>query len=332
MKQRDNRWPLVAVAAVLLMSCGGWQSPSPVCLEGAYLDDSGECVPQQANEHHIPFRAGYEARVTQAFHGYETHRDDVAYAVDFACEEGTPVTASRDGVVWSVRDDSDTGCPDPNCIEDANYVILDHGDGTFSAYYHLQHRGAVVEPGDQVCRGQLLGLCGETGYATGTHLHFAVLNTQWRTIPVRFAEVQRESAGLVFPRQSYVSENERSLYCDDTDYSRLGPGAFAHRGIFLESEIPMMVVAGEQETTRIEGEYTGGESHVAIHRRRVGGGEWIEQCSEVDDDGRFAFEVDWPPDIFDDGYYFVMLTGSDDNCKGPGWAWAYRVRVFDSEG
>ena len=322
---------LIAVAAFALVSCASSGAPSGICLSGAGLDGDGQCRTQQADEHHIPFRAGQEVRVTQGYHGYETHRDDASYAVDFACSEGTPVTASRSGVVWSVSDSSNTGCPEPDCVEDANYVIVDHGDGTFSTYYHLQHHGAVVEPGDTVCRGQLLGLCGDTGFATGAHLHFSVLDTRWRTIPVAFNEARDSSSGVVLARQSYESQNERLAQCDVDGYSHIPRNGFVHRGIVLDDDVPMVLESDDDRSTELRGRYLGEQSHVAVHRRRISGGEWIEECAEVDDDGRFSIDVDWPPHVFPDGYYFMMLTGSDEDCSAPGWSWAYRVQIRTSD-
>ena len=270
--------------------------------------------------------------MTQGFHGFDTHREDLAFAVDFACEEGTPITASRSGVVWSVRSDSNKSCPDPECVDDANYVVVDHGDGTYSSYFHLQHKGVVVEPGQQVCRGQLLGICGDTGYASGPHLHFALIGPQWNTLPVTFREASDDSPGVVLPRQAYESQNERLSTCSDTDYSRLGADAFAHRGILLSESLPLVIEEWEDRRMLVEGTYWGEESHVAIHRRRTDNNGWLEQCVEVDDDGAFSFDIDWPEQIFEPGYYFLMLTGSDENCSAPGWAWAYRVRVRSHHG
>ena len=297
-------------------------------MAGAQLTSSGECRAQVAQDHHIPFREGEEVRVTQSYHGFDTHREDMAYSVDFACDEGTPITASRDGVVWSVRSDSNMSCPDPECVDDANYVILDHGDGTYSSYFHLQHKGVTVEPGDQVCRGQVIGLCGDTGYASGPHLHFSVLNPHWTTVPVNFVELRDGGGpGVALPRETYTSKNQRTFGCSDSDYSRLGHDAFAHRGIMLNRSLPMVIESDEDRTMYVQGRYTGQESHVAIHRRRTTEREWIEQCIEPDEDGAFSFRVDWPQQIFDEGYYFLMLTGADSDCSAPGWSWAYRVRV-----
>ncbi|MBQ3151806.1 MAG: peptidoglycan DD-metalloendopeptidase family protein [Clostridia bacterium] len=53
-----------------------------------------------------------------------------------------------------------------------NYIIIDHGYGLFTAYYHLQT--LYVAGGDSVEQGQVIGLAGSTGNSTGPHLHFEV--------------------------------------------------------------------------------------------------------------------------------------------------------------
>lgn len=53
-----------------------------------------------------------------------------------------------------------------------NYVIIDHGAGLFTAYYHL--KTLYVEEGDTVAQGKIIGLAGSTGNSTGPHLHFEV--------------------------------------------------------------------------------------------------------------------------------------------------------------
>jgi len=83
--------------------------------------------------------------------------------VDLACPEGTPVKATADGTVSLAADDF---------ILHGQTVIIDHGHGISSLYIHLSSVG--VSPGQFVHRGDVIGLVGSTGVATGPHLHFAV--------------------------------------------------------------------------------------------------------------------------------------------------------------
>ncbi len=80
---------------------------------------------------------------------------------DIAAKEGTPVKAAGDGVVVLAGGDY---------FYSGNMVILDHGDGLQTIYAHLKK--ATVQVGDEVKQGDVIGLVGKTGRATGAHLHF----------------------------------------------------------------------------------------------------------------------------------------------------------------
>ena len=82
---------------------------------------------------------------------------------DFKASPGTPVTAVNDGVVVLAEERYFAG----------NSVIIDHGEGLYSCYYHLSRM--EVNVGQRVRKGQQIGLSGDTGRVTGPHLHFAVM-------------------------------------------------------------------------------------------------------------------------------------------------------------
>ena len=138
----------------------------------------------------LPYAAGRSYRVLQGYGSRFSHKGLEEFAVDFDMPEGTPVHAARDGVVARAVEVHTRGCWEDGCGRYANYIVILHEDGTTGEYYHLEKDGALVEVGDHVTRGQLIGLSGNTGHTTMPHLHFAVYraaiwgNTQ--SIPVRF--------------------------------------------------------------------------------------------------------------------------------------------------
>ncbi|GEM_PF-1980436 len=310
----------------LLFIPGCSRYASPVCLSGAFLDADRYCSPSKAPVHHIPFRHGFSTTVTQGFHGLYSHKGDEAYAIDFSCDSGDPIAASRSGKVLTVKEDSDEGCSDSSCTDLANYITIDHGDGTFSEYGHLQHLGALVEEGDNVCAGDLIGLCGTTGYSISPHLHFSLLDQSRRTLPVQFAEPRvNRGFGFAVPDTKYESQNGHRASCKKVNYSPLSRNAFAHQGIVLSEDIE---IEFDTEARVLEGEYFGDYPYVAIHKKAVDESDWKVACYPVKE-GRFKALIDW--ELEDKkGSYFLMLVGADERCSSPvsGWSWAYLIRYL----
>lgn len=83
--------------------------------------------------------------------------------LDVAVASGTPVKASAQGEVLAVGDYFFNG----------KTVFVDHGNGLITMYCHLEK--IDVRAGETVSKGQLLGLSGKTGRATGPHLHWSVV-------------------------------------------------------------------------------------------------------------------------------------------------------------
>lgn len=85
------------------------------------------------------------------------------YGVDLSAPTGTPIYASRSGVVTTASyEEGGAGY----------YVSINHLDGYASIYMHMTH--FIVSAGQQVSAGQVIGYCGSTGGSTGPHLHFGI--------------------------------------------------------------------------------------------------------------------------------------------------------------
>lgn len=111
------------------------------------------------------FRAPVRAAPTDSFGTRRVFNGELASihkGMDFRAHPGTPVVADNAGIVVLAR---------PLYYE-GNCVILDHGLGLFTISMHLSR--IRVHEGQQVAKGQLLGLSGATGRVTGPHLHWAV--------------------------------------------------------------------------------------------------------------------------------------------------------------
>ena len=86
--------------------------------------------------------------------------------IDIANGCGTPIKAAGNGVV--------VASGQPLWPWDSGYgVVIDHGGGVMTWYWHLQTR-VVVHAGQAISLGNVVGYEGRTGQATGCHLHFAV--------------------------------------------------------------------------------------------------------------------------------------------------------------
>ena len=82
--------------------------------------------------------------------------------IDIEAPTGTPVRAAGDGTVSDARMGAGYG----------REITLDHGHDLVTVYGHLSV--IAVTPGEHVTRGQVIGYVGQTGRATGPHLHYEV--------------------------------------------------------------------------------------------------------------------------------------------------------------
>ena len=149
----------------------------------------------------LPWAPGLSHVVAQAPGEEPTHQSLSAWDFDLQYEV---VLAARGGRVAMVRDSERMGGCDSAFGGRANYVLIDHGDGTSALYLHIDYEGALVQEGALVARGDAIGYsgssglsCGDGGWA-GPHLHFQVERTvpgesRSETIPITFSELKGDS-------------------------------------------------------------------------------------------------------------------------------------------
>jgi len=83
--------------------------------------------------------------------------------IDLAAPSGTSVQAPNNGKVTLAA---------PGLLSTGNTIVIDHGMGLFTSYYHLNTMNVTV--GESVKKGDIIGTVGSTGFSTGPHLHYAV--------------------------------------------------------------------------------------------------------------------------------------------------------------
>jgi murein DD-endopeptidase MepM/ murein hydrolase activator NlpD len=111
------------------------------------------------------FMAPIDSVTTEPFGTQRTFNgavQSVHQGLDYRASEGTPVRAANSGTVILARD----------LFFEGNCVVIDHGQGLLSLYFHLS--SMAIKEGDPVERGQMVGHSGGTGRVTGPHLHLAI--------------------------------------------------------------------------------------------------------------------------------------------------------------
>jgi murein DD-endopeptidase MepM/ murein hydrolase activator NlpD len=122
------------------------------------------------------------------------HKIKAHNGVDYAAKRNTPVMASGDGVISYVGYKSGYG----------RTVEVKHGGNIKTLYAHLERFNSKTKVGNKVKQGEIIAYVGDSGQATGTHLHFEFWQGKTRTDPVK---VELPSAKSVTPSQMKEFKN-----------------------------------------------------------------------------------------------------------------------------
>ena len=103
------------------------------------------------------------------------HRIKAHNGVDYAAKRNTPVKASGDGVISFLGRQSGYG----------RTIEIKHGGNIKTLYAHLERFNTKLKVGSKVKQGEVIAFVGDSGQATGPHLHFEFWQGQVRTDPVK---------------------------------------------------------------------------------------------------------------------------------------------------
>jgi len=195
--------------SLILFGCSVSKNPlrqeTKLLIKGAIKDDTSYvyALPYESNESHLLIQ-GYFSRFS--------HKERAA--LDFKMKKGTKILAAREGIVVRVKEDGDKGGWNKKYRPYGNLIVIQHADGSRAGYWHLQQNGALVNVGDTVHGGQVIGLSGKTGYTALPHLHFLVwtFNNRgdWQQVPTRFQTPK--GVKYLRPFRKYRSTNQYQYF------------------------------------------------------------------------------------------------------------------------
>ncbi|HUH92277.1 MAG TPA: peptidoglycan DD-metalloendopeptidase family protein [Casimicrobiaceae bacterium] len=156
-----------------------------------YYDETGRSVRKAFLRSPVGFTRITSGFSLARFHpfllSWHTHK-----GVDFAAPIGTPVHAAAAGRAIVVGQQTGYG----------NVIMLQHGAKYTTVYAHLSRFAAGLKRGSRVAQGEVIGYVGETGWATGPHLHYEL----------RVDNVQVNPLTVALPEGQPVPASERASY------------------------------------------------------------------------------------------------------------------------
>ena len=193
-----------SLLVALLIGCSVSNNPQRTEMrrlqKGIIKDDTSfiYSLPYEENKTHL---------LVQGYFSRYTHKNRAA--LDFKMKRGTKICSARGGVVIRVKQDGKQGGGNIKYRPFGNLIVIQHDDNSRSGYWHLKFNGALVNVGDTVKQGQVIGLSGKTGYTYFPHLHFIVWKSdqkgQWTQIGTRF----QTSKGIRYLRPYRFYRNKK---------------------------------------------------------------------------------------------------------------------------
>lgn len=135
----------------------------------------------------LPFGRPVDGEITSGFGKRKDPMNKQAAfhtGIDFRSTRGSNIYATADGVVKESFYNGGYG----------NFILISHGNGYATSFSHMQK--CLVRKGDKIRRGQLIGLVGNSGRSTGSHLHYEITLDDKPINPYTFMQVASISESL----------------------------------------------------------------------------------------------------------------------------------------
>lgn len=169
--------PNYASTLIILMKKYDLYKFDEMSVDGAkdYLDNQGKVSGK------MRWPLGIKGIITSHF----GHRDSPTagassfhQGLDIAAPAGTDIFAADGGKVIHAGWYGNAG----------NAVMIDHGNGLISQYFHIKDGGIKVKKGQKVSKGQKIAVVGSTGVSTGNHLHFGIKKNDTLVDPLKYVK------------------------------------------------------------------------------------------------------------------------------------------------
>lgn len=158
----------------------------------------------------------------------KSHKDEGLQLEDYYCY-GQPIIATCEGIVREVVDiypdsvinkqhDIDKLARDIR----GNYIVIKNVDSTYSFYGHLKPKSIGVKEGQSIQKGDLLALCGNSGFSSEPHLHFHIQDKPSfycsSGIPIQFEKIHIKEKQIYKQYDARKNEDRKGRYIKRGDF------------------------------------------------------------------------------------------------------------------
>jgi len=159
-----------------------------------YFSEDGRSLKQAFLRYPLEFTrvtSGFSLRFHPILQKWRAHK-----GVDFGAPSGSAIKATSNGTVEFVGQQRGYG----------NVVILRHRDNISTLYGHMKGFAKGIKRGDPVLQGDIIGFVGQTGWATGPHLHYEF----------RIANTPKDPMSIALPTVKPLSPEELKRFMAQT--------------------------------------------------------------------------------------------------------------------